>query len=60
GAGEAAGSGADLALFPRRRVPAAALHVTGDTGLLPPCFTLVPPVRRARPRAGVGSGAPGP
>ncbi|WP_405427013.1 maleylpyruvate isomerase family mycothiol-dependent enzyme [Streptomyces erythrochromogenes] len=41
---EAAGSASDLALFLWRRVPAAALHVTGDTGLLPHWFTLVPPV----------------
>ncbi|MFE5674620.1 hypothetical protein ACFQ7B_02110 [Streptomyces erythrochromogenes] len=57
---EAAGPASDLALFLRRRIPAAALHVTGDTGLLPHWFTLVPPVRRARPGTGVGCGAPGP
>ncbi|WP_328740630.1 maleylpyruvate isomerase family mycothiol-dependent enzyme [Streptomyces erythrochromogenes] len=41
---EAAGPASDLALFLWRRVPPAALHVTGDTGLLPHWFTLVPPV----------------
>uniref|UniRef100_A0AAU2JIL7 Maleylpyruvate isomerase family mycothiol-dependent enzyme n=1 Tax=Streptomyces sp. NBC_00049 TaxID=2903617 RepID=A0AAU2JIL7_9ACTN len=41
---EAAGSASDLALFLWRRLPAPALEVTGDAGLLPYYFTLVPPV----------------
>ncbi|MET9324229.1 maleylpyruvate isomerase N-terminal domain-containing protein [Streptomyces sp. NPDC003038] len=41
---EAAASASDLALFLWRRLPATALRTTGDAGLLPHYFALVPPV----------------
>ncbi|MFC9294892.1 maleylpyruvate isomerase N-terminal domain-containing protein [Streptomyces sp. NPDC057011] len=41
---EAAAPASDLALFLWRRLPPRALHVTGDAGLLPHWFTLVPPI----------------
>ncbi|MCX4695016.1 maleylpyruvate isomerase family mycothiol-dependent enzyme [Streptomyces sp. NBC_01408] len=41
---EAAGTASDLALFLWHRLPPTALRVSGDTGLLPHYFMLVPPV----------------
>ncbi|MFJ3878955.1 maleylpyruvate isomerase family mycothiol-dependent enzyme [Streptomyces sp. NPDC090077] len=41
---EAAGTASDLMLFLWQRIPAEALHATGDTALLERWFTLVPPV----------------
>ncbi|MFD0352457.1 maleylpyruvate isomerase N-terminal domain-containing protein [Streptomyces sp. NPDC127110] len=41
---EAAGTASDLMLFLWQRIPAEALHITGDTALLDHWFTLVPPL----------------
>lgn len=41
---EAAGTASDLMLFLWQRLPAQALHVTGDTAVLDRWFTLVPPL----------------